>query len=269
MNFTKRSFFTAMSFVLVACALEASDTCPRHLEENQVNSVMYKRIITTSQDRTNIPSNPLDANHELMLTLGYTQEDADALDVEAIADLKAKYNVDFTNVTPNASGIRVIPGVATLLPYAFGGNENISIIQDTKYPERVDSHRWFNIEVGQICLFSGSGVVSGGEYNGATYKAGDIYFFGEINFLKKGANWASSNNREVFKLRCTNLANTVLNQWGDAEYHVKLHAIDKNDNEGFGVAATAVVRRPPADGAEFIEERTTITFDCKRQPDSE
>ena len=108
----------------------------------------------------------------------------------AIGDLLTKYGVDFRLSNPNvelepATGVRTLDGLAIFLPTVIGANEQFFLVEDTKYPERARTHRWFEVEYGHIVLFTSSGTFTSGTNAGATYEANDLFSYGEINLLKR------------------------------------------------------------------------------------
>jgi hypothetical protein len=237
--------------------------------DNELDTPRYSRVIVLSQDYVwPGPSIPLDPNHQAMLASGlYTQAEADAMTEEAIVDLLTKYGVDFRLSNPNVeldptTGVRTIDGLAIFLPTVIGANEQFFLVADTKYPDRARTHRWFDVEYGQIVLFTSSGMFTSGTHAGATYEANDLFSYGDINLLKKGANWQKKQNREVIKSRTSNLTKQSTNQWGFRQFNIALDLIDEDGHEGLYLAATAVLKEPVVTGTNFLKNRPVMTWTC-------
>jgi hypothetical protein len=256
-----------IALLSVAWAASAQDSSVVHQPRSVLDTPMYSRVVVLSQDYPwPGPVVPLDPNHQGMLNLGvYTQADADAITADAIADVLAKYGVDFSDSNSNvlmdaSTGIRLLPGLAVFLPIIIGSNEEFFVVSDTKHPERDNTRKWFSVEVGHIILFTGSGTFASGTNAGAQHQANDLFTFGEANYFKKGADWTNPANREVVKFRTSNLSKQSINQWGNPHYNIALDAFDEDGNRGLFLAATAVLKEPVVTGTNVLKERAVLTW---------
>jgi hypothetical protein len=237
--------------------------------DKELDTPRYSRVVVLSQDYVwPGPTIPLDPNHQAMIASGlYTPAEAEAMTEAAIGDLLTKYGVDFRLSNPNvelepATGVRTLDGLAIFLPTVIGANEQFFLVEDTKYPERARTHRWFEVEYGHIVLFTSSGTFTSGTNAGATYEANDLFSYGEINLLKKGADWQKKHNREVIKFRTSNLTKQSTNQWGISQFNIVLDLLDEEGREGLYLAATAILKEPVVTGTNFLKERPVMTWTC-------
>ena len=250
---------------LVATSTARGDVCNSG-NPNDLPNPKYQRSIVLSQDRVwPGPEFPLDPNHEAMIASGlYTAADAEAMTQNAIADFHAKYGIDFSEENPeveinSSTGIRTIPGLALLLPSKNGENKDFFLVSDTEHVSRSHAHPWYNLAFGVLILFLSDGIVPGGTNKGASYKVNDVFSFTDINLLKNNSDLQKPHNREVIKLRTSNLVKLFINQYGNRQVQIILDAFDAEGNQGFYVASFLVVRKQ---GVDFIEERPLITWEC-------
>lgn len=221
------------------------------------------RIVCTEQLRntSTTPFAPLDLSHAGMLSLGiFDQAQVDAMVAESIIQFRLAYGIDFDQTTnPSViiapGGIRVIPGLAQMIPYINNPvDQDYYVTVDTKHEKRVG--KWIQVSVGQLVIFTSSGSIIDPSVpnNGAIYSLNDNWFYGYNMFLKKGANWSKSRNREIITSRSYQLGQTFQNQWNNTEIFVTLKCLDEHNNEGTCLAPTAFLRIPEgAGGTTFAD----------------
>src|SRR5215216_269543 len=206
----------------------------------------YSRVVVITQQLPWLgPVIPLDPNHQVMLSLGvYSQEDADAITNDAIADFYNLYGIDFSSNNPNViinetTGVRTILNLAVFFPTIFN---KLFVVSDTAHPERGTDQQWRDIEVGQIVQFISSGTITGGTNAGAHFEASDLYSFGQMNLLRIGADWTKKQNREVVKYSASNLSKQATNQWNNREFIIGLDVLDDQGRKGHSLAATEIIK---------------------------
>jgi hypothetical protein len=286
-------FFTILPSFEVPCAahMEANDAFEKHYEAFEkspnpckeidhkyaVDNQRFRRVVVLSQDTTY--TDPLvDPNHELALTMKlkngdplYTQADIDDLEIRAYNELYNKYGVDARFTTPNASGIRVVPGVGLGLPILIGRQKQFYLVLDTKNPERDQnvSNRWVNVEVDVIFQFTAPYTVPNGfEMAGAQAQAGYLFAYGDLNLLKNASTVITDltfSERELLTFT-TDWLNTVApDQWGNPSYSISTQVEDEYSHVGTYLASTARLREPPGasvDPEVSLQERPVIVWDC-------
>jgi hypothetical protein len=220
---------------------------------------------------------PLDPNHQLAISSGlYTAAEAAAITTEGLEDFYHKYGIDFRNVTPDASGIRIIVMPTGGAAFALPGLSNLidmanQVISDTSHPERAICHDWFNVDVTELVTFidlPGSPFhdyivpddANNFLFKGKTVRSGDLFVYGEGNLLKNGADWSKSKNRETFKLRTTELSKQAINQDGNREFILNYDLADEDNNTiGLSLGATIITQ---VNGANFLQVRNVLTIDA-------
>lgn len=237
----RKIILTALSFAFAFSATAA-------------NNPVYKRVLTTVHDRIASPFNPLDPNHGQMIGTGlYTQAQAHAFDQQVLDEAYLQFGLNFrAGVYDPATGNYVLPGVAIMIPYIDGLEEDIAIVTDSKYPNRAKQGDWFVLQAGRGVVFLGDGVFPGGLNAGANYRANDNWVMVEYNLLRKNSNWKKDKNREVFVAKSYELGRNVLSQWDKSQLILSVDLTDCSGDVGIGSNATTVVRRPQNASGEFI-----------------
>ena len=93
---------------------------------------------------------------------------------------------------------------------------------------------------------------------GAKYNAAQFWFFADHNVLKNNSNYARPYNREVLKVRTSNLAEGAQNQDNRQHAQVTFDVFDEQDRQGLFISCNIATVR---DGINFIEARVVMTWD--------
>lgn len=217
-----------------------------------VEGTPYDRLIIISkQNFPYIAANPLDPDHAFMRSTGiYTEAQIDQLDAEAIADLYVQYGVDMSDNNPSVifnpvTGIRILPGVAVMLPVSFGttNDQPWIVTSDTRNPNR--EFKWLHYQFASLTQFlSGFVVPAGATQAGATVIPGDIFFRASFVDAKMGADWSNPENYEKYETRCTILSVQNANIWGLIEYFLSYDVYDRYNRKGFVSSSTPYINEP-------------------------
>ena len=124
----------------------------------------YQRVSLSSRSSPAYATNRyLDPNHEAMIASKlYTKDDAECMTKEALKRFLDDFGIDFSTVTPDEFGQRLIPGVALFATFVYGltiADKANVLISDTAYPDRSYTSEWFWVEYGQIVIFLKDGEV--------------------------------------------------------------------------------------------------------------
>jgi hypothetical protein len=232
----------------------------------------YARTIVDTQDYAWPVAFPEDPFHAGMIASGlYTQADADAMDDAAAADFLALYGWDFNPVTnPNVvvdptNGRRTIPGLPAIW-FDYISENQAFVVNDTQYPPRGKSQYWVNNKYGIQILFigptTGTAQFTAGVNAGASYRANNLFSFGEFNYMKLGADPSKPNNREVISYTTTNLSYSSTNQWGQGQFTVTLKLTDQDGNVGKYIGTTEIYKDPlGASGTNYLRENPVSTWE--------
>jgi hypothetical protein len=242
------------------------------LNANEVppaDATRYDRIITVAkQNYVYTPASPLDPNHALMRSLGiFTEAEIDLLDAETLTEFYDQYGIDMSNSNPNvifdpSTGVRVLPGVVTLLPSTLGtvADQNWVVVIDTKHPKR--DYKWVHYHFANLAIFSKSFTVAAGTKAGATVKPGDIYFRGVFVHAKAGADPAIAKNCETFQTRSIKLTSQSNNMWNLIEYYLSYEIYDSYNNRGYVLSVTSEVNIPAnGTGVPHVQGRHVMTWE--------
>src|SRR5262249_2920651 len=145
-------------------------------------------------------------------------DEIEAMDQEAILRFRNDYGIDFGAVAKNALGIRVIPGLAQMVPILNDPlnpdgtpARNSFIVVDTKFDDRVGS--WIHISFGAFVFFTSNGFIDVDNVpnDGAQFTTNSIWFHGFSMFAKKEPNFPQ--HRELVKNTSYQLGQLFDNQW--------------------------------------------------------
>jgi hypothetical protein len=222
------------------------------------------RIVCAEQLRNTVtePFVPLDLNHAGMLGLGiFTQNDVDTMVTTAIEKFRDSYGINFDeNTNPSVivatGGIRVIPGLAQMIPYINNPPlQDYYVTIDTQHRNR--EGKWIQVSVGQLVVFTSTGTITtdpAAPNEGAKYKPNDNWFYGYNMFLKKDGIWSKPSHREIITSTSYQLGVTFPNQWNKTEIFVTLKSVDEDSNEGICLAPTAFLNIPEGStGTSFAD----------------
>jgi hypothetical protein len=234
-----------------------------------IEATEYERVVIVSkQNYPYAPVSPLDPHHAAMLSSGiFSQQEIDLLDSETIADLYAQYGIDMSDANPNVvvdpnTGIRALPGVATMLPAVFGNvpGQPWFVVHDSENPNR--EYKWVHYEYTALVIFSSNFTVPAGPIQaGAHVTANSIFFSAYMIQGKTGKDWAQPKFREVFRNYCTQLTVQSNNMWGNIEYAITYPFVDKEGNVGFGLSTTTEANIPAdSTGIPHVEGRIILTW---------
>lgn len=248
MNFFKKVSLAVLSFSAACSFLTAGGGKCTGID----------RIICTQQERlATTPFNPLDPDHAGMLSLNsdytpiFNESDVEIMVQEAIVRFRDAYGIDFDentnpNVTVLTGGIRVIAGLAQMIPYINNApEENYYVTVDTCNPDRVN--KWIQVSVGQLVVFSATGTIPNDPLvpnSGAQYKPLNNWFYGYNLLVKKGKDWSKKKNKETITSTSYQLGLLTPNQWNAQDILVTLSSADEDENQGLCLAPTAGLRIP-------------------------
>lgn len=265
MQIQKKITVTLLALAMVAPA--ASTSCK-----------IVDRLIDVVEERpASVPFIPLDPLHQKMLALNiYSSTQAQQMDAESFEFFKTNYGLDFENDVPGYShvvintttGIRDLfinnQFTARFLPYIKGQEKEIQLIHDSKNPLRGLVRNWYQVEPGNIVIFTRDGVFDYGTNATAQFKTNDNIYYGFLDLIRDNSSSHLPVIYEEFKTSSYQTGKTTANQWGALEYLITLKVIDNNNKEGFGISSTVNVKRPQgANGIPYVVLHNTYTWPCE------
>jgi hypothetical protein len=230
------------------------------------------RVFVHYQESNNFHENTnfKDDNWAHMLSLGFDNNDVNALEAEAKAYILEYYGLDFHNLPPLPDGSYLLPdGSAILFPEKTPNAQDQRTVLDSAYPRRNNdpARSFVNQDTGMAVtiLAPGTGVY-GGKNAGMNRLAGDIMVYGYVNTFdpQKPIHKCNLVERIKFKPTWPIRAVAVPNVEGanpiEAVFKVEAEYVDKKGYVHNGVGISGFCQRFDTNGTYYQSKRTTYTF---------
>lgn len=126
-----------------------------------------------------------DPNADFLREIGFTTVDIDTYRQQREAVIRDNFGLDFSNVSADSNGFKVIPGVAMMFPYRWSPDGTYRVLDN-------DGHKvnWPVHPGGYVMLILGNNVLYHGKFGGVEGKPanpGEMLTFGYYKIIRPGS----------------------------------------------------------------------------------